>query len=398
MESDALDIKKFDTLYKKASGGAIQEWTIFTEDNVIVTRYGQLGGAIQQARDVIKEGKNPGKKNATTATEQAQKEAEAKWTKQLKKGYVKTIELADQGKVDEIIEGGVAPMLAKRFDEYGHKIEYPAFLQPKFDGHRCIVVFKDGKATMWSRTRKPITGLPHIIRAVEDLCRLDRSTEVTFDGELYNHDYRDRFEELSSFIRNPEPKPGHEVVQYHIYDLTEEGRTQDERFEGLSTFFNGHKQLGPLVAVETITVADEDEAQDGFERFLKQGYEGAMLRNTDGLYEPGKRSVNLQKMKEFSDAEFKVVGVEEGRGKLAGKAIFVLETENKTYPNGEKSIVGVPGKRFRAKMKGKIEDLKKYVDDPSLAVGRMLTVKYFGFTNKEQVPRFPVGERFFEEL
>lgn len=378
------EIKNFPMLFKKASGGADQQWSIRTEDNVIITRWGQVGGAIQEARDVIKEGKNIGKKNETTPIQQAQLEAEAIHTKKLKKGYVKSLSAAKAGKVDKIIEGGVNPMLAHKFSEQGHKIRFPAFVQPKFDGHRCIVTVNDGKATMWTRTRKPITGLPHIIVAIEQVVAKMTTKNIIFDGELYNHDYRERFEELSSFIRSPEPKEGHEVVQYHIYDLADfelpgADKTQANRTGVLASIAPSFPPA--LVAVETRSVSSKEELDEAFGEFMEQGYEGLIVRNLTAPY-VGKRSYDLQKVKEFDDAEFKVIGVEEGRGKLAGKAIFVLEHE---------------GRPFRAKMKGKLEDLAKYVKDPSLAVGKMLTVRYFGISNANQVPRFPVGIRFRED-
>lgn len=376
-----------ETLYKKTSTGADQFWMIRTEDNVIVTRWGQLEGKEQETRDEVKEGKNLGKKNATTAVQQAQAEAVSQWEKKLKKGYVKNLEAARAGEVDEVIEGGISPMLAHRFDEQGHKISYPALAQPKFDGHRCIAVVKDGKATLWSRTRKPITGLPHIILDLETISDQSEIPNFILDGELYNHQYKDKFEELSSFIRQIEPKAGHEVVEYHTYDLVS-AETQGGRLAVILDLlglrdYSGNPRWGSVVAVETITVDNEDDLQIAFEHFLCQGYEGLMVRNGKGLY-VNKRSYDLQKVKEFADSEFTVIGVEEGRGKLAGHAIFVCETADKTA--------------FRAKMKGKTEDLKQYFENPALAIGRQLTVKYQGITNKSGVPRFPVGLRFKEEL
>ena len=48
----------------------------------------------------------------------------------------------------------------------------------------------------------------HIQRAIESL----GISDIVLDGELYNHDYRDKFEELTSFIRDAKVKPGAEVV------------------------------------------------------------------------------------------------------------------------------------------------------------------------------------------
>jgi ATP-dependent DNA ligase len=363
-------------LYKLSSTGAQQEWEISTDDNIIITRWGKVGGKSQETQDVIKEGKNQGRSNETTPKEQAEAEATSQWEKKLKKGYVKSLAAADAGEIDDVITGGVEPMLAKRFDEQGDKVVYPAYVQPKFDGHRCIaVVDKKGSCTLWSRTRKPITGLPHINAAIEN----SGAKDIVLDGELYNHDYKAKFEELTSFIRNPEPKEGHGVVEYHIYDIADNSLSFKERLAEL------HKLsiYKPLVSVQTQKVVDEEELMIMFEIFLAQGYEGAMVRNAAGLY-VNKRSVDLLKIKEFQDAEFEVVDVEEGRGKLAGKAIFVCANKQ--------------GTKFKAKMKGDQDELAKYWKKPSLAIGRMLTVQYQGLTGKNGVPRFPVGLRFREDV
>ena len=134
----------------------------------------------------------------------------------------------------------------------------------------------------------------------------------------------------------------------------------------------------PLVLVETITVNNEDELMDAFASFRAQGYEGAMVRNAAGLY-VHKRSYDLQKIKSTDDAEFLITGVNEGRGKLAGHGIFVCQTAN--------------GTTFEAKMAGSQAALKQYFKTPGLAVGRMLTVQFQGFTNTSGVPRFPVALR-----
>lgn len=376
-------------LFKKSSTGALQVWKIWTEANVIVTEWGLLDGAQQVARDEVAEGKNLGKKNETTPTQQAESEAAARWEKKLKKGYVQSREDAEAGKVDAIIEGGISPMLAHRFDQQGHKLVYPCYVQPKLDGHRCIAMVEDdGSVTLWSRTRKPITPMTHIIDAIKVL-KLRPGTVL--DGELYNHDYKDRFEELTSYIRASAYREGADAVQYHVYDVLHEDM-EDSPFEDRNKALHGVLVEGKygiptlknptLIYVETGTVDDEDELMFAFDRHLKAGYEGAMARNAKGVY-VNKRSYDLLKIKEFVDSEFEVIRVEQGRGKLAGHAIFVCKTE--------------AGAEFNAKLVGDTAALKAYWDDPSLAVGKMLTVKYQGLTAKNGVPRFPVALRFRDE-
>ena len=368
------------TLYKKTSTGAIQEWQVRVDEingiATIINYYGQVGGKIQESQEQVLEGKNTGKTNATTAREQAELQAQSRWVKQLKKGYVQNIEDAQAGKIDDVIEGGIAPMLAHKFNEQGHKIKYPALAQPKLDGHRCIYVENDGQANLWSRTRKPINSAPHIVDAV-----FNNAPCKILDGELYNHDYHNNFEELSSLIRQEEPKPGYENIQYHVYDFPDNSMTNFERYEYLESL-KPHFVHTPIHIVETIVVNDEDELMAAFEHFLAEGYEGCMVRNMDGLY-VNKRSYDLLKIKEFDDSEFKIVGIKVGtKGSMAGKAVF-------TCQNGDVT--------FDVKLKGNMDELTKYANDPSLVIGKILTVKYQGFTKYGQ-PRFPVGMRFREDL
>ena len=376
-------------LYKKTSTGAIQTWEVsvcwIDDVATIVNLYGQLGGKIQESQEQVLEGKNTGKANETSSIEQARAQAKSRWEKQLKKGYVDNFDDAQAGKIDSIIEGGVFPMLAHKFSEQGHKIKYPALAQPKLDGHRCIEQTDSDDITifcsLWSRTRKPIKSSPHISQAIREVFRKNNIELPYLDGELYNHDYRTNFEELSSLIRQDEPKEGHENIQYHVYDIPVGNLTNYERYqklEELRPLFDGT----PIHIVETIVVNDEDELMTAFEHFLAEGYEGCMVRNMDGLY-VNKRSYDLLKIKEFDDSEFKIVGIKVGtKGSMAGKAVFTCE-------NGDTT--------FDVKLKGNMDELTKYANDPSLVIGKILTVKYQGMTKYGQ-PRFPVGLRFREDL
>ena len=300
------------TLYKRTSTGAIQFWKIDVQDrggdlgSYIWTNYGQLNtDSPQETKDLIKTGKNPGKANETSAFEQATKEAEAQWTKKKKKGYNETIELARDEIVDtKLIKGGIDPMLAHKYVDHAHKITFPCFGQPKLDGIRCIAVIESGVCTLWTRTRKPINCLPHIVKALEDWCN---GTDIMLDGELYNHEYKDRFSEIVSMVRQKDKvHPNHTEVQYHVYDVIN-GMTFCDRDRHIPASF------GPVQAVHTIILKDAQAVQDALWMWQQAGYEGAMLRNSDSLYK-NKRSYDLQKVKTFDTDEFVIVAVEEGRG------------------------------------------------------------------------------------
>jgi hypothetical protein len=71
---------------------------------------------------------------------------------------------------------------------------------------------------------------------------------------------------------------------------------------------------------------------DGAWRLHKlRWYEGSIIRSADGRYEIGHRSYSLLKLKDFQDAEFKVVGVEHGKGSFEDKAILVLGSKARRH-------------------------------------------------------------------
>lgn len=375
-------------LYRKTATGAIQFWEInVTEQKdgfgLITIIYGQVGSDCPQiVKEVIRDGKNIGKKNETSPYQQAIRDAISKWEYQKKKkGYVESEEAARNDEVDSIVKGGVFPMLAHKFENFSSKLEYPVYVQPKIDGHRCIAVVKNGVCTLWSRTRKPITSLPHINKSIE---KLIGNNDIILDGELYNHEYCNNFEQITKLIRPIEPVDGHEKVQYHIYDTVVENKTFKERNEMLNRIFT-FNVVEHLKNVETNLIDNEQDLYTKFDNYLSNGYEGAMVRGVNGLYEghPTRRSPDLLKVKKFDDAEFEIVDVVQGNGKMEGKAIFVCKSGSEL---------------FESVMNCSMGELSTLWNKRKELIGKQVTVQYQGFTSKKNVPRFPRVLRIREDL
>jgi len=215
--------------------------------------------------------------------------------------------------------------------------------------------------------------MPHIVESLTGLA------DVTLDGEIYSDTHSDNFEEIVSLVRQENPDANHAKVQYHIFDVVNDS----PYYARLKTLQEVVKKVNSphVKAVESLLVEDEEQALDYFQIFTAKKFEGAMIRNADSFY-VGKRSADLQKIKEFEDREFEIVDIEEGRGKLSGHVgAFVCVTDE--------------GLTFKAKMSGNTDRLKDYFQDRKLWEGKLLTVQYQSFT-QYGAPRFPVGLRIRE--
>jgi DNA ligase-1 len=182
-------LKEYVTLYKKSkSTGKIQQWTVLVGGTInsatIECTHGGVGEKLTTDPETITKGKNIGKSNETTPWEQAVLEADAKFEKKLKSGYVKTLAAAKRGKVDAAVKGGIEPQLAHSYAKQGHKISFPCVGQPKLDGIRCIAIKLGTSVTLWSRQRNQFTSCPHI---EEDIRKVFAGKDIILDGELYNH-------------------------------------------------------------------------------------------------------------------------------------------------------------------------------------------------------------------
>ena len=209
----------------------------------------------------------------------------------------------------------IKPMLAHKVNENRIDFSKKVFIQPKLDGVRCIFT-KDGA---YSRTGKQFHNLRHIELRLKGFFKLN--PDIQLDGELYNHALRNDFEQIISLVRKQKPtdedrRNAQHLIQYHVYDFITESSSYENRLKWLMS----NKVLwwgNVIVPVETHRVNKYEEAANiHYDGFLKQGYEGSILR-LNGPYEQ-KRSYNLQKFKDFSDTEATIIGYEAGKGKFTG--------------------------------------------------------------------------------
>ena len=362
-------------LYKMDSKGKIRVLTVsYGSDErgwFYEQEHGLLDGKLQTSRTYVK-GKNVGRANETTDEQQAEKEADAKWVaKRDRSGYSETIPE----------DKPMMPMLAQSHEKHGHKISYPAFIQPKLDGIRCFIHVDGDNVKLVSRTGKEFQSLGHIADAVRVLSdSIGEHEPFILDGELYNHNFKEDFQGLVSAIKRDSPSDNTHLVQFHCYDYVAEGKDFEDRIVELQHMDQWLEDVDAIQIVPTFGVEDLDEVVEQNSLWLEDGYEGSMIRNAKGGYQPNRRSPDLQKYKSFLDAEFKIVGAYENKGKMEGQCTFTCVTED--------------GAEFGCKPMGTESQREQYWVDfqAGKLTGKMLTVKFFEWTTSENpVPRFPVG-------
>ena len=254
------------------------------------------------------------------------------------------------------------PMLAYPVSDKPINYDEKIFMQPKLDGVRCVIQYDNSEVKAYSRTGKEWKNIDHILFNLKPWFILNPN--VILDGELYNHDYKDNFEQIISMVRKTKPTDearleSAENVQFHCYDIIDENMT----FEKRNNFI---KQAVPrnhcINHVDTQFIFSDKAAKKYHKQNLKAGYEGSIVRTNDSY--ACKRSHNLRKFKDFLDDEALLLDWVEGKGKRKG-------TIGKfTAQDSEGNVFGMP-------VMDKFKYLQENFEEMKTWPGKLATFTYF---------------------
>ena len=342
-------------LFKYAVTGALQEWWIEVVDAQYRTHSGQVGGKTTTTAWTTCAGKNTGRANATTAAEQAYRDAKSKWQKKQDREQFSTD--AESSKTIKFVN----PMLAQRYEDRRDELNFDkgVWIQCKLNGARCIAT-KDG---LFSRKGSRWESVPHIEQALVKF--FEQHPDVILDGELFNEDLREDLGSIISMISRKKITPqdlekSKQYVKYYVYDVVDVSTQLRDRLEVVSKYIH-EINSSSVQGIDTHLVTSHLEIDGWLRRFEQQGHEGVMIR-TNGVYEC-KRSKHLLKHKSFTDDEFDIVGVIEGEGNLSGKiGAFILRDAR--------------GVVFNSAPTGSHAYWEQMWIDRDVLVGRKATVKY----------------------
>lgn len=292
---------------------------------------------------------NEGKANERNVFQQALIYGRSQWLKRKEKGGSETQKIK-KANAKASVNVMYFPMLAKSFKDGEKHITFPCYVQPKLDGVRCLVYLqkKDDPESViaYTRSRKAFPSVEYIKKILypylNDLYDDEKNQSIYLDGELYKHGKT--LQDISGDSRNEKTNTKNTNInrnEYHVYDCfyPKELDTEFEsRHDQLINLYDALLTADAKVirSVPTFKVASMKAANTKYEQFKKMGYEGAMLRNIEGIYlaDPNKtgaslRSPDLVKLKPKFTDEFEVIGYTQGtKGKDKGAILWICQTSD----------------------------------------------------------------------
>jgi ATP-dependent DNA ligase len=429
----------------------LRMWKIWTLDGTVYKSYGELGGNLITNTRTYK-GVNKGNSNATTATEQAKREAERDWVKQLDKSYfpidaegeemmakvrsekgaqggtnanvaaairgqkkskIQKTETKDNGLIPNF-ESSIRPMHCQVWAEEPKVLKYfdfdqGVYVQPKLDGIRCLAENTPQGIVLLSRHGKQQLWLQHIRRELLKIFHV--FPNIILDGEMYA-------ETIHGVADYDEKK------KKYTYTPGEPELDEDQKFDVISGAIrpvrNEPHPLEEELSFYIFDIADPTGKLDQDERFeiMRKIFASNVAKECPHIkLVPAKTVYYVEEIVEIHD-EYAQEGYE---GVVIRARDLCYESDKKSlrmrkhkyFIEEEFPIVDVvvdPGVerdqfrwvcekttddgelvKFTAKPKGTRERRLEYFDNSDEYIGKLLTVRFQQYSH-EGVPRFPVGK------
>jgi DNA ligase-1 len=288
--------------------------------------------------------------------------------------------------------------LANSYDEkMAKKVDFNDtwFVSRKLDGCRCICIINEyGEPTYFSRAGNEFLTLKNLDAEIislglknmvidGEICMLDQNGNENFQGIIKEIKRKDHT------IENP---------FFYMFDLL----TMEEFInkEGTTTFgvrnvlldnLFFQKEFKNIDYLPQTVLIDEQMLMIHVTTAKENGWEGLMLRK-DAPYQ-GKRSNDVLKVKQFYDAEYVVVDIENAVNRVIvdGKEVEELMMRN--------VVIEHKGYRVQVGSGFSHEQKRFYFENPNEIIGKQITVQYFEESHNQNGGislRFPTVKAIYE--
>lgn len=297
------------------------------------------------------------------------------------------------------------PMKCQKYDPV--KFQYPCLGQPKLNGLRCYIVWGKWatKQGLFEEVYEGVIALsqegcryyvPNVTNSFDkkDFCA-EGSDDPTlyFDGELYV--YGEPLNIIKSRVpieingRISKPSLPSEPVNFYCFDIADEDveynvrqLTRVSKLRTLANDLYGYDDVNHVVHINKefhkhvmfvgdSVIKNTEEAQLFTDACIAAGFEGAVFRTFDNIYEYGKRPKSIIKVKRFDDAEFTVVDIiarDKGRG-----CMFVCKND-------------INDAIFESTPMGSYEKQERELANKEKLIGKQVTIKFYERSGVKKCP------------
>lgn len=288
-------------------------------------------------------------------------------------------------------DGSLLPMLAKAYLPRVFKKIHTFLGQYKINGLRCFItayksneMFKPIGLKFQSREGVYWNSLANLEEYLLNeipysLLDLMIETGAALDGEIYLPGYT--VNEINHFIKDPKTFEN-KLLQFWLYDIALDDTEYWRRMDIINnhilptTFGNKDAHLSNkqrLIRLQDYTITNNEEAVKFRDLFIKDGFEGLIMRNPDAEYGYGKRNYStMLKFKDTQDGKFKIIDI---------------------YPENNHSDIplflcrnDINNESFEVHINGPVDYQRSFLRNKSEYVGRYL---YISFGERSGVKELP---------
>jgi len=223
----------------------------------------------------------------------------------------------------------VEPMLAILADPSNINPNNSWIIEPKYDGERIIAVNSDGDIALWTRRNIQATHkFPEILEALRRDVGNDNwilDGEMTVSGgfrQLLNRNVEDRFKISLLAKKIPATYNIFDIIQYNNNDLR--NKLLYKRKDTLI------KSVHQDENIKIVPFQELKDPVEQFQQYLKEGFEGAVIKNLYSYYEPGRRSDQWLKIKKGDTVDVHIIGATRSTSSIPFGALL-MEKDGKYF-------------------------------------------------------------------
>ena len=284
--------------------------------------------------------------------------------------------------INKAVPGLIPTFSVALAQEYKGKCDWNDswYASRKLDGVRCLAVVDfEGKCTLYSRMGKELTTLNKVKEAIEatniintvfdgEICLVDENGDEDFQGVMKQLRRKDHQIENPVFMI-------FDMIHKPDFDKQKGDLVLSERLRTLRGWFNSRNIIdSTLRYCQQYEITDDEHFETWSKISSDNKWEGFMIRKDVG-YE-GKRSKNLQKVKKFYDAEYKVVDFDVDNHEV------VRDGKSETLKMLSQVWIEHKGHRVKVGSGWTQEQRLQYMDGS--IVGKIITVQYFEETKNDK--------------